>query len=189
VERRSRPRLITSASKSRARQVSVVRPFPSASTFRSTRPWLRRSVPGSGSAGRAIALDKVRAGHRIDRIDYRANGDSERLRPSIISWNAPEFHERLVFVQIGVPSRRTSGHYQALDDEIDTLVEKSTGGTAAIPGGRCVPQAAAFAGRDDGLHQLATFAMVTSLDDGMNLVRQSVKLLVACRSVARGPAC
>jgi trehalose 6-phosphate synthase len=107
----------------------------------------------------------------IDRIDY-TKGIPERLRAldEFLERDA-EYRERLTFVQIGVPSRGHIRQYQQLDAEIDSLVETinwkwSTGSWRPI----------VFLKQQYGspdmmaLHQLADFCIVSSLDDGMNLV-------------------
>jgi trehalose 6-phosphate synthase len=107
----------------------------------------------------------------IDRIDY-TKGIPERLRGlDRLLEKHSDLRERLTFVQIGVPSRTHIRQYQDLDDEIDGLVETlnwkwSTDSWRPI----------VFLKQQHGpvdmmaLHQLADFCVVSSLDDGMNLV-------------------
>jgi trehalose 6-phosphate synthase len=107
----------------------------------------------------------------IDRIDY-TKGIPDRLRAlHLLLDKHPEYRGRLVFVQIGVPSRTHIAHYQQLDDEIDNVVEEvnwrwGTGTWRPIIFlKRHFDQLSLTA-----LHRLANFCVVNSLHDGMNLV-------------------
>lgn len=112
----------------------------------------------------------------IDRIDY-TKGISERLRViDRFLRQHPEYAGRFVFVQIGVPSRTRIPEYQLLDKEIDRLVRQVNRNHRrwrwAFGSWRPVvffkhhfPQE-----RLTALHRLASFCMVNSLHDGMNLV-------------------
>ncbi|TMQ35299.1 MAG: trehalose-6-phosphate synthase [Planctomycetota bacterium] len=170
----------------RGGKVSVVRPFPISIDFQEHEAM---------AAGAAVArqrerwqeqlrLDKVALGIGIDRIDY-TKGIPERLRAvDYLLETHPEFHERLVFVQIGVPSRTHIGHYQALDDEIDTLVEEINWRHSSDSWRPVVYLKQQHSPVEMmALHQLADFCMVTSLDDGMNLV---AKEFVASRGDGDG---
>ena len=107
----------------------------------------------------------------IDRIDY-TKGIPERLQALDLFFEEyPAYRGRLVFVQIGVPSRTQIREYQRLTGEIDSLVRVinrkwSTAGWSPI----------VFFKQHFGpnplmaLHRLADFCMVNSLHDGMNLV-------------------
>ncbi len=120
----------------------------------------------------------------IDRIDY-TKGIPERLRAlNRFLEKYPAYRERLLFVQIGVPSRTHIKQYRSLDDEIDGLVEEinwrwSTDSWHPI----------VYLKKQHGpvqmmaLHRLAHFALVSSLDDGMNLV---AKEFVASRADGDG---
>lgn len=118
-----------------------------------------------------LRLDGEALGIGIDRIDY-TKGIPERLRAldRLLELN-PSWRERLVFVQIGVPSRTHVKAYQLLDDEIDGLVEEvnwrwSTDSWKPIIylKQQCNPI------QMMSLHRLARFCVVNPLDDGMNLV-------------------
>src|SRR5262249_24431756 len=105
------------------------------------------------------------------RIDY-TKGIPDRLRALDHFLDLyPTYRGRLVFVQIGVPSRVHVRAYQLLDEEIKTLLESinwkwSTNGWKPI----------LFLRREYGsvpmmaLHRLADFCIVNSLHDGLNLV-------------------
>ncbi|HMC65415.1 MAG TPA: trehalose-6-phosphate synthase, partial [Gemmataceae bacterium] len=92
----------------------------------------------------------------------------------------PEYRERLVFVQIGVPSRTHIRQYKLLDAEIDQLVEEvnwrwSTDTWRPIVYVKRQHSSVEMM----ALHRLAHFCVVSSLDDGMNLV---AKEFVASRA-------
>ena len=120
---------------------------------------------------RQLGLSDELIGIGIDRIDY-TKGMPERLRAlDLFLEKHPRFRERLVFIQIGVPSRTHVRPYKVLDDEIDELVEDinwrwSTDSWRPI----------IYLKHQHGpvemmaLHRLADFCLVSSLDDGMNLV-------------------
>jgi trehalose 6-phosphate synthase len=157
----------------RGGKVTVVRPFPIGIDFEG------HTADAAGPAvGRAmdrwrrrLQLSDERIGIGIDRIDY-TKGIPERLRGlDLFLERNPDQLGRLVFVQIGVPSRTHVPRYQALDDEIDGLVEHlnwkwSTDDWRPI----------IYLKRQHSplemmaLHRLADFCIVSSLDDGMNLV-------------------
>jgi trehalose 6-phosphate synthase len=165
---------------------TVVRPFPISIDFE------EHEALADGSAveveterwRQQLRLDGQRVGIGIDRIDY-TKGIPERLRAidHFLETN-PEYREQFVFVQIGVPSRTLVPQYQALDDEIDNLIEEinwrwSTESWRPI----------IYLKRQFGpapmmaLHRLADFCIVNSLDDGMNLV---AKEFVASRTDGDG---
>jgi trehalose 6-phosphate synthase len=160
----------------RGGKVTVVRPFPISIDFEAHEAeansprvdeelenW-RQMLGLSGAEGEVVGIG-------IDRIDY-TKGISERLRAlERFLLKNPDYRERLVFVQIGVPSRGHVREYQRTDDEIDRLVEEINWkwGTESwrpivyLKQQHSPPQMM-------GLHRLANFCVVSSLDDGMNLV-------------------
>jgi trehalose 6-phosphate synthase len=120
----------------------------------------------------------------IDRIDY-TKGLPERFRAlDRLLEKFPEYRQRLVFVQIGVPSRTHVRQYKLLDAEIDGLVEEInwTWGTDSW---RPIIYLKQLYGLPEmmALHRLANFCVVNSLDDGMNLV---AKEFVASRGDGDG---
>jgi trehalose 6-phosphate synthase len=107
----------------------------------------------------------------IDRVDY-TKGIPERLRAvDALLTRCREYRERLIFVQIGVPSRIHIRQYKMLNDEIEALVDEinwrwATGSWAPI-----VFLREQYSGPGMmALHRLANFCVVNSLHDGMNLV-------------------
>jgi trehalose 6-phosphate synthase len=157
----------------RGGKVTVVRPFPISIDFDA-----HKNLAGSQEIEREMERWRVQLGLGgqplgigIDRIDY-TKGIPERLRGlDRFLEKHPEFRQRLVFVQIGVPSRVHVRQYQLMDDEIDSLIEEinwkwSTDSWQPI----IYLKEQHSPARMMALHRLADFCMVTSLDDGMNLV-------------------
>jgi len=107
----------------------------------------------------------------IDRVDY-TKGIVERFKAidSFLSKN-PGYERRFTFLQAGEPSRTHVEQYDQLNEEIDELVE-DINGRRRKRGWKPIiyikehfnPFALS------GLQRLATFCMVSSLHDGMNLV-------------------
>jgi trehalose 6-phosphate synthase len=83
----------------------------------------------------------------------------------------PEYREKLVFVQIAVPSRSRIREYQELEDQIETLSDEINWRWANRSWRpikllkRQFPQS-----RLMGLYRMADCCVVSSLHDGMNLV-------------------
>ena len=157
----------------RGGKVTVVRPFPIGIDAQA-----HEATAGSDAVTKEMErwrqqldLGDAALGIGIDRIDY-TKGIPERLHAlDRLLEMRPDYRERLVFVQIGVPSRTHVKPYKMIDDEIDELVEEinwkwSTDSWRPI----------VYLKQQQGpvqmmaLHRLAKFCMVTSLDDGMNLV-------------------
>ncbi len=118
-----------------------------------------------------LRLSDELIGIGIDRLDY-TKGIPDRLRAlDLFLEQYPEFRHRLRFVQIGVPTRSHVPQYRLLEEEVDRLVEEINWrwGTASW-------QPIVYRKQQHGtipmmaLHRLADFCMVSSLDDGMNLV-------------------
>jgi alpha,alpha-trehalose-phosphate synthase [UDP-forming] len=107
----------------------------------------------------------------IDRLDY-TKGIPDRLRAlDRLFEKHPEYLKRLVFVQIGVPSRSHLRQYQLVEDEIDDCVEKinwrwRSGSWRPIILLKKHQRMADMI----ALHRLAQVCVVSSLHDGMNLV-------------------
>jgi trehalose 6-phosphate synthase len=116
-------------------------------------------------------LDRQCIGLGLDRIDY-TKGIPDRLRAfDRFLTLYPEYHGKVVLVQVGAPSRTDIVSYQTLNDELDRLVEDINGRhgdrrwrpVVYLP--EDLPQVTLLA-----LRRLAHFALVSSLQDGMNLV-------------------
>jgi trehalose-6-phosphate synthase len=157
----------------RGGKVTAVRPFPISIDFD------RHATTAKSLAveremerwRRQFGLYEKFLGIGIDRIDY-TKGIPERLRAlDRFLEKYPAYRERLVFVQVGVPSRVHIRQYKLLDDEIEGLVEEinwkwSTDSWRPIIFHKqhCSPP------QMIALHRLAHFCIVNSLHDGMNLV-------------------
>jgi trehalose 6-phosphate synthase len=107
----------------------------------------------------------------IDRIDY-TKGIPERFKALDRLWEKyPEEKEKVVFVQLGAPSRMRSGGYWSINDRISRMVEDINWkyGTRTwkpiiyLRGNNSPTTLAAF-------RHIAHFCIVSSLHDGMNLV-------------------
>ena len=93
--------------------------------------------------------------------------------PSTCSWKSiPSYRERLVFVQIGVPTPDARAAVQGCSTtRWTTWSRRSTGAGAPKAGGRSFTSSSSMAPwQMMALHRLADFCIVSSLDDGMNLV-------------------
>jgi trehalose 6-phosphate synthase/phosphatase len=107
----------------------------------------------------------------VDRLDY-SKGLLKRLEAvEIFLKRYPEYREKVLFIQITVPSRERVEHYKILKSQIDTLVGKINGQYGTIG---WVPiwylyRSLPFP-RLAALYQISDIALVTPLRDGMNLV-------------------
>lgn len=118
-----------------------------------------------------LRLGDVRIGIGIDRIDY-TKGIPERLRGLDLFFEQhAEWRGKLVFVQVGVPSRNDIPEYRALSEQIQSRISalNERWGTAnwrpVFFVHENLPPVQMMA-----LHRLADLCLVTSLHDGMNLV-------------------
>jgi alpha,alpha-trehalose-phosphate synthase [UDP-forming] len=157
----------------RGGKTTVVRPFPISIDFEE-----HEADAGAPAIDdemehwrQQLGLDTEVVGIGIDRIDY-TKGIPERLRAldRFLEQN-PTYREQLVFVQIGVPSRTHVRHYKLLADEIDDLVEEINWKWSTDSWRPIVYLKRQHSPREMmALHRLADFCIVSSLDDGMNLV-------------------
>jgi alpha,alpha-trehalose-phosphate synthase [UDP-forming] len=170
----------------RGGKATLVRPFPISIDFDG-----HEAMAGSEKVEQEmdrwrqqLMLGDQKLGIGIDRIDY-TKGLVERFRAlDLFLEKHPDHRERIVFVQIGVPSRMHVQQYKLLDDEIAHLVEEINWKWSSdswrpiiyLKQQHSPPQMMA-------LHRLADFCIVSSLDDGMNLV---AKEFVASRSDGDG---
>jgi len=126
----------------------------------------------------------VRIGIGIDRMDY-TKGIPERVRGlDLFFEHHPEWRGKVVFVQVGVPSRDEIPEYRLLAEEVQARITalNERWGTANW-------QPVCFINENlppvqmMALHRLADFCLVTPLHDGMNLV---AKEFVASRDDVEG---
>lgn len=123
-------------------------------------------------------------GISVDRVDY-TKGIPERLRALETMWaETPELQDKVTMVFIATPSRMDIPAYQSLSAEVGARVAAIN---ARFGNGEWTPivlieenlDAATLA----GLYRAADFCVVSSLQDGMNLV---AKEFVACQIEERG---
>ena len=107
----------------------------------------------------------------MDRIDY-TKGILERIKAlDLMLENNPQYRGKLVFFQLGQPSRTEVEEYQAINEQIDLAVEEVN---EKYQYGQWQPIInfkgyASLAARIAAM-RLANFCVVSSLHDGMNLV-------------------
>ena len=152
---------------------TLVRPFPISIDFER----IRRSLPAPRSNSRwfnSASSSSLRA--RSSAWGWSGSTTQRESRSGSCAIDRflednPGYRERLVFVQVGVPSRQLVPQYQAIDLEIDRLVEKLNWKWSS---GRWRPLLYCKRHFDRvemiALHRLAQFCVVSSLHDGMNLV-------------------
>lgn len=158
---------------SRRGKKTLVLPFPISIDFE-THSAAARAAPVVEEMERwrrQLGLQGRVVGIGVDRIDY-TKGIPDRLRAIDLFLERNEnYRGRLVFVQVGVPSRTRIPRYQRLSDEIQSLVEEINwkwSNDSWIP--LVFLKEHVETRRLMALHRLADFCMVTSLHDGMNLV-------------------
>jgi trehalose 6-phosphate synthase/phosphatase len=120
----------------------------------------------------------------VDRLDY-TKGIPERLRAyAYLLSSSPELSERVILIQIAVPTREGIDTYQDLRTEVNRLVGEINGKfgtpewTPLVYINRSIERSELV-----GLYKLADVCWVGSLRDGMNLV---AKEYVACKSEGDG---
>ncbi|HEY6946352.1 MAG TPA: trehalose-6-phosphate synthase [Candidatus Acidoferrum sp.] len=167
--------------------VTRVRPYPISVAFSEN---LR--IPGSRTSAGALraalceemGIEASLLGVGVDRVDY-TKGILERFRAleRFFELN-PTYQQRFSFVQIGAPSRTDIERYRSFLDEVSSEADRIN---ARFQTPRWKP--IVFRRKHHSheeisrFYQAASFCMVTSLHDGMNLV---AKEFVASREDERG---
>jgi trehalose-6-phosphate synthase len=167
--------------------VTRVRPYPISVAFPETRNgYQERFSAGTERAALCaeLGIQASLLGVGVDRVDY-TKGILERFRAieRFLELN-PAYQQRFTFVQIGAPSRTDIERYKNFLDEVTAEAERIN---AHFRAGGWKPivllkkhhsheQIARY-------YRAASFCMVTSLHDGMNLV---AKEFAAARSDERG---
>lgn len=157
---------------SRGGKTSCVRPFP-ISVAPTSGPKL--DAPEAGDKlkklKRDFNLEGKLIGVGVDRIDY-TKGLLERFRSiERVLEKYPQYQGKLVFVELGAPSRTLIPGYQNHMQEVDELVRKIN---LRFQNGEYQP--ILFLKEHHGheiiqsFYQAADFCLVSSLHDGMNLV-------------------
>jgi trehalose 6-phosphate synthase len=152
----------------RGQHVTSVKPFPI-----SVAPGFVDNPPTTSRQTLLQSLDTQAEflGVGVERLDY-TKGLPERFRAlGRFFERFPEYRERVVFVQLAAPSRSTIPRYQALEAEVDAVIQEVN---SAYQSGRWKP--ILYLKRHHEHREIwpfyrhADFCMVTSLHDGMNLV-------------------
>jgi trehalose 6-phosphate synthase len=127
--------------------------------------------------GRQLAIS-------VDRVDY-TKGILERLRALDLMWSRHrELRECLVFLIVATPSRSALPVYQQLEEQVAAQVKqinaryRTKGWTPIV----LIPENVS-ADRLAAIYRAADLCLVSSLQDGMNLV---AKEFVACQVDERG---
>ena len=164
----------------------VVRPFPisidpdlwAGPTKRADRQAESRAIR------RTLGLGSERIIFGVDRLDY-TKGIPDRIRAfERMLRRHPEWRERVVFLQVGAPSRDHLSRYKALSQEVDDTVasvNRAYGTDRWTP----VIYLREHRGPTDiaAMYRAADVCVVSSLHDGMNLV---AKEFIASRTDQRG---
>src|SRR6266850_4221671 len=164
-----------------------VRPYPISVAFPENSPALNESR--NAGAERAalcaeLGIEASLLGVGVDRVDY-TKGILERFRAieRFLELN-PAFQQRFTFVQIGAPSRTDIERYKNFLAEVSAETERIN---AHFQTPRWKPIALLKRHHSHEeiarYYRAASFCMVTSLHDGMNLV---AKEFVAARDDERG---
>lgn len=119
----------------------------------------------------SLGLSDELVGLGIDRIDY-TKGIPDRLRAIYRFFEKyPDYRGKVVFIQVGVPSRVHIAAYKRINEEIDSLVEEVNwkyGVWHWKPIIYLQEQLSPITLL--ALRRMANFCIVSSLHDGMNLV-------------------
>ncbi|HEX6941010.1 MAG TPA: trehalose-6-phosphate synthase [Longimicrobiales bacterium] len=116
-------------------------------------------------------LEDGRLGVGVDRMDY-SKGLPEKLKALDLLWERyPEFRERFTFVQVAVPSRTDIDAYDELTHKVERLVWEINDryGTRRWRPVHLIKRSLP-AERLSALYRAADLCIVSSLQDGMNLV-------------------
>ena len=123
-------------------------------------------------------------GVSVDRVDY-TKGIPERLRALELVWTQhPELRGCFSFLLVATPSRTDLGPYQQLEQEVVALV-KSINDRFGTPDWTPLVLVNENVTADmlAGIYRAADLCLVSSLQDGMNLV---AKEFIACQTDERG---
>jgi alpha,alpha-trehalose-phosphate synthase [UDP-forming] len=152
---------------------TVVEPFPISVDFDS----LSRQAEDEAveremeSLRREFDLEGKYIGIGMDRMDY-TKGIPERLQAldKFLEGN-PEYMGKVVFIQAGMPSRTQIDTYKEIGQKIDDLMNTINDKYGTDSWKPVIPMTRQLSHETlNALRRLATFCMVSSLHDGMNLV-------------------
>ncbi len=118
-----------------------------------------------------LSLQGKLVGIGIDRLDY-TKGIPERLRAlDYFLQENGRYRDKLVFIQIAVPSRSSLPAYREIEEEVKSLTSQINGRWGTDSWKPVVLLQDSYSTSEMiALHRLAHFCVVTSLHDGMNLV-------------------
>jgi alpha,alpha-trehalose-phosphate synthase [UDP-forming] len=163
-------------------KTTLVQPFPISVDFDS----ISREASGNtveqemDNLKRELDLEGKYVGIGMDRIDY-TKGIPQRLQAldKLLEDN-PEYRERVVFIQAGMPSRTQIDSYRNLMQQTDEMAENINNkyGTDSWKPIIMLTRQLTFPALN-ALRRLSCFCIVSSLHDGMNLV---AKEYVAARN-------
>src|SRR2546426_536743 len=152
----------------RGERVTAVKPFPIsvAPEFVDDPPQRTRE-----ELRRELGISAEFLGVGVERVDY-TKGLPERFRA--LQWffeRYPEYRERVVFVQLGAPSRTSIKRYAELALEVEATV-REVNQRLGTKGWRPIVYLSGHHEHREvwSYYRHADFCMVTSLHDGMNLV-------------------
>ncbi len=133
---------------------------------------------------RRLRLDERAVVVGVDRLDY-TKGIPERLQAiDLLLKRTPDLRGRLVFIQKAAPSRRRITAYRQLQDQVEEEIRRINAeyGSETWQPIIYIPRPLAPAGMA-ALYRMADACLVTSLQDGMNLV---AKEFIASQVDGRG---
>ena len=154
-------------------KTTAVRPFPISVDYEELDQKSRSDdvLVEIGNLKKRLGISDELIGIGLDRIDY-TKGMPERFKALDRFFSRyPEYCERVVFVQAGVPSRTQVGAYQRLNEEIDELVAEIN-----FRHGSHKWKPILYLREHESpttlmaMRKMANFCVVSSLHDGMNLV-------------------
>lgn len=164
----------TSFSVTREGKTSYIRPFPISVSFPTNEEKViaePQVIQKRNDLIKKYGLENKHVGIGVDRIDY-TKGLIERFRAIGRALEKyPELQGKLVFVELGAPSRTLIPTYQSHLSEIEALVAKINGQYSSKG-----YQPILFLKNHHNqefirqFYQIADFCFVSSLHDGMNLV-------------------
>ncbi len=154
-------------------KATLVRPFPISVDFKqlSQEAGTKAVEQEMKSLRRELNLEGKYVGIGIDRLDY-IKGIPERLRAlDKFFEDFPDYREKVVFIQAGMPSRSQIDSYQDIEQIIDDLIKNINSKYGTHSWKPVIPMITDLAPQTlTALRRLANFCVVSSLHDGMNLV-------------------
>jgi trehalose-6-phosphate synthase len=152
---------------------TAIRPFPISVDFEEVSQKARGTEVEAEMERlrKSLGLQDQLVGMGLDRIDY-TKGIPDRLRAlDRFLERYPDYRNRVVFIQTGVPSRVHVPAYRRINDEIDSLIEEVNWKYESEHWKPIIDLRGPLSPLTVmALRRVADFAIVSSLHDGMNLV-------------------